>query len=440
MSVVEQMSALLPDTAQVNEQEHLTIGGRDVVELAAEFGTPLYVFDETTLRGACSAFRNELLQIHADSLVIYAAKAFLNSTLAAIIKEEGLGIDVVSGGELSIANAIDFPMDKVYLHGNNKLREEIELALSCKVGRIVVDNLDELSMLNEITSTTGAAQDILIRLNPGIDAHTHRYVATGIADSKFGLSIALGQAEEAVAMAVSASNINLIGLHIHLGSLIFSAQPYVEAINIVLEFAARMKERHGFDLREFNVGGGFAIPYTRDDPAPDVAYFVKSVVESIKSGCKQYGIMLPKLILEPGRAIAGRAAVAVYRAGAVKDITGVRKYVFVDGGMADNIRPSLYGSRYEALVANKVNAGAVEQVTIAGKYCESGDILATDVQLPPVESGDIIVLPVCGAYCLPMASNYNAALKPAILMVNEGEARMIRRRESFDDLLRYDTV
>ena len=440
MSVIEQISTLLPDTAQINERGHLTIGGCDVVELAAEFDTPLYIFDEATLRGTCSAFRNELVQSYDDSLVIYAAKAFLNRALAAVIKEEGLGIDVVSGGELSVARSVDFPMDKVYLHGNNKLREEIELALSCGVGRIVVDNLDELSLLNDAANAAGVAQDILIRLNPGIDAHTHRYVATGIADSKFGLSIALGQAEEAVAMAISASNMTLIGLHIHLGSLIFSTEPYVEAIDIVFEFAARMRERYGCDIREFNAGGGFAIPYTRDDPTPDIAYFVKSVTEATKASSKKYGNALPKLILEPGRAIVGRAAVAVYRAGAIKDITGVRKYVSVDGGMADNIRPALYGSKYEALVANKAAMDAAEQVTIAGKFCESGDILARDVKLPLIEAGDLIVLPVCGAYCLPMASNYNAALKPAIIIVSEGKARIVRRRESFDDLLRYDTV
>lgn len=440
MSVLDRMSALLPDTAGVSENGHLTLGGCDVVQLAAEFGTPLYVFDEATLRQTCAEYRRAFSQSYGDVIVIYAAKAFINRALAMIIKEEGLGLDVVSGGELSIARSVDFPVEKVYFHGNNKLREEIELAISCRVGRIVVDNLYELPLVNEVAKEAGIIQDILIRLNPGIDAHTHRHVATGVIDSKFGLPIALGQAEEAVVKAMSSSNLRLIGLHVHLGSLIFAAEPYQEAIRIVFQFAAEMREGHGLDFREFSPGGGFAIQYTRDAPAQGVAYYAGAIAEAVQSSSKELGMQLPRLVVEPGRAIVGRSGVAVYRAGATKDIPGVRRYVSVDGGMADNIRPALYGSSYEALVADKVTEDEVEQVSIAGKFCESGDILVKDVEVPRVVPGDTVVIPVAGAYCLSLASNYNASLKPAIALVKEGKARLIRRRESYDDLMRCDLV
>ncbi len=440
MPAIEQMAALLPDTAGVNEKGHLTIGGCDVPELAVEFGTPLYVFDETTLRGTCAGFRKVFSEAYADSLVIYAAKAFINRALAVIIEDEGLGLDTVSGGELSIARSVGFPMEKVYFHGNNKLREELELAISNGIGHIVADNLYELSLVNEIAGDHGVIQDILLRLTPGIDAHTHRHVATGIIDSKFGLPVASGQAEEAIVQAMSASNLRLVGLHVHLGSLIFSTEPYQEAIKIVFQFAAEMAEKHGIEFREFSPGGGFAIPYTRDDPAPDMAYFAGAIAEAVQSSSQQSGMQPPRLVVEPGRAIIGRSGVAVYRTGTIKNIPGVRKYVSVDGGMADNIRPALYGSRHEALVANRAAEEAVEQVTIAGKFCESGDILVRDIKLPGVVTGDTIVIPVSGAYSLPLASNYNASLKPAIILVREGKARIIRRRESYDDLMHRDVV
>jgi len=438
MSVLERMAAILPDTAGVNAKGHLALGGCDVVKLAAEFGTPLYIFDEATLRRSCYDFRKEFGRRYPDILVIYAAKAFINRPLAKIINEEGLGLDMVSGGELSIAKSADFPMDKVYFHGNNKLREEIEMAIAWGIGRIVVDSLYELSLLNEVAKKAGVSQDILLRLNPGIDAHTHQYITTGIIDSKFGLPIAAGQAEEAVVKAMSASNLRLIGLHVHLGSLIFSIEPYQKAIEIVFQFAAEMKKKHRFTFHEFSPGGGFAIQYTQDTPAPNVAYYAKAITDTIHSRSKELGLKLPRLIVEPGRAIVGRAGVAIYRAGAIKEIPGVRKYVAIDGGMADNIRPALYGSRYEAIVANKANKKEFERVSIVGKFCESSDILVKDEDIPRVFPGDIIAIPVSGAYCLSMASNYNASLKSAIVLAKDGRARLIRRRESYDDLMRCD--
>jgi len=430
--------SLFPLTAAVNKKGHLVIGGSDCIELAEEFGTPLYVFDELSLRIKCAEFRAEFGQRYADTAVVYAGKAFINRALALILKDEGLGLDVVSDGELSIAHSVDFPLDRVYFHGNNKSAEEIRLALKGKVGRIVVDNFHELAMLGEIAKKQGCIPDILLRLSPGVDPHTHKHITTGAVDSKFGFPLSSG--DEAVAQAVSAPNLNLVGLHFHLGSLIFGLEPYQEAIGLILNFAAAMKPKHGFELQELDVGGGFAIQYTLDSPAPPISAYAEAIASTLTSKCRELKLALPRLIVEPGRAIVGRAGVALYRVGVVKDIPGVRCYVSVDGGMADNIRPALYGARHEAVLANKVLAKAAEKVTIAGKFCESGDILVKDINLPPVSAGDILAVADCGAYCLPMASNYNASLKPAVVLVKEGKARLIRRRETFADLTRYDLV
>ena len=430
--------SLFPSTAAVNDKGHLTIGGCDSIELAEEFGTPLYVFDELSLRNKCAEFKAEFGQRYSDTTVIYAGKAFINKALALILKEEGLGLDVVSGGELSIAHSVDFPLDRVYFHGNNKSAEELRLALEWKVGRIVVDNFHELAMLAEIAKERGCIPDVLLRLSPGVDPHTHKYATTGIVDSKFGFPLSSG--DEAVAQAVSLSNLNLVGLHFHLGSSIFEVKPYQEAIGIMLNFAAAMKPKYGFELRELNVGGGFAIQYTLDSPAPPISAFAEVIASTITSKCRELKLALPRLIIEPGRSIVGRAGVALYRVGVVKDIPGVRCYVSVDGGMADNIRHALYGARHEAVVANKVLAKEARKVTIAGKFCESGDILIRDINLPSVAAGDVLAVADCGAYCLSQASNYNASLKPAVVLVKEGKARLIRRRETFDDLTRCDLV
>ena len=437
MSVVSRLS-LLPLTAEVSNRGHLIIGGCDTVELAEEFGTPLYLFDEFSLRSKCREFKQEFGRCYTDTTVIYACKAFINKALALIFKEEGLGLDVVSGGELGIAQSVGFPLDRVYFHGNNKSEEEIRLALKWHIGRIVVDNFDELSLLQEIAKKQGYTPDILLRLSPGVDPHTHQYIATGVIDSKFGFPLISG--EEAVARAMSAPNLNLVGLHFHLGSLIFDVKPYQEAIELILNFAAEMKQKYNFELGELNVGGGFAIQYTLDSPAPSVAVYAEAIASKIISRYRQLKLALPQLIVEPGRAIVGQAGVALYKVGVVKEIPGVRCYVSVDGGMADNIRPALYGAKQEAVVANKVSEKEMGKVTVAGKFCESGDILIRDISLPPVSAGDIIAIPDCGAYCLPQASNYNASFKPAIVLVREGKARLIRRRETLDDLTRCDLI
>ena len=429
--------SLYPLTAEVSEKGHLIIGGCDTVELAEEFGTPLYVFDELSLRRRCAEFKTEFGKRYPDTTVVYASKAFTNKALALIFKEEELGLDVVSGGELGIARSVDFPMDMVYFHGNNKSAEELGLALQWRIGRIVVDNFHELSLLREIAGEQST--DILLRLSPGIDPHTHQYITTGTVDSKFGFTLSTW--DEAVASAMSAPNLNLVGLHFHLGSLIFEIEPYQKAVEVVLEFAAAMKQKYGFELRELNIGGGFAVQYTLDSPAPPISAYAELISSEITGKCRELKLSLPRLVIEPGRAIVGQAGVALYRVGAVKDIPDVRCYVSVDGGMGDNIRQALYGARHEATVANRVSekeGGKV--VTIAGKFCESGDILIRDINLPPVSAGDIIAVAVCGAYCLPMASNYNAAFRPAVVLVREGRARLIRRRETLEDLTRCDLV
>ena len=429
---------LFPLTAEVNGNGHLVIGGCDTVALAEEFDTPLYVFDEQTLRQKCAEFRNEFGRRYPDTAVVYAGKAFINRALAVLLKEEGLGLDVVSGGELSIARSVDFPMENIYFHGNNKSAGELDMALEAGVGRIVIDNFQELEMLAGIAGQRGVVADVLLRLTPGVDPHTHKHISTGIVDSKFGIPLA--SADEAVSRAMSTSGLNLVGLQFHLGSQIFEIEPYREAISVIIDLAAEMKTRHGFELKELDVGGGFAVQYTADAPAPPVADYAEVITAAITERCRQQDLELPKLIVEPGRSIVGRAGVALYRAGVVKEVPGIRCYVSVDGGMADNIRPALYEARYEAVVANRLNDKEKRKVTIAGKFCESGDILIKDIDLPEVATGDILAVPDCGAYCLAMGSNYNASLKPAIVMVSGGRARLIRRRETYEDLLRNDVV
>jgi diaminopimelate decarboxylase len=389
------------------------------MDLAAEFGTPLYVFDEVTLRGRCREFVGGFRERYPDSTVIYACKAFINVALAQIFKEEGLGLDVVSGGELAVAQKVDFPPERIYFHGNNKSREELEMALDYSIGRVVVDNFHEMDMLNEIASQRGVIQDVLLRVSPGIDPHTHVYTTTGVLDSKFGFPIETGQAKEAVERAMKAENINLIGLHFHLGSPIFELDSQV-----------------GLPLQEISPGGGFAIAYTRDQQPPAVEKYADAIASTLDG---LQGTDSPHLFVEPGRAIIGRAGVALYSVGASKDIPGVRKYVSIDGGMGDNIRPALYQAEYEAVIANKmVEEEGWETISVAGKFCESGDVLLRDVLFPRLEPGDILAVPAAGAYAPSMASNYNLVPRPAIVMVKDGQARIIRRRETYEDLMRND--
>lgn len=443
MTLPADVLSLFPITAGVAASGHLTIGGCDVVQLARAFGTPLYVFDEATLRGQCRAF-----QVAAGAArtaygypalrVAYAGKAYLGLRLLHIIAEEGLGLDVVSGGEMHMARAAGFPAGRVHLHGNNKQSAELRVALEWGIDRIIVDNLDELAALAALAEWQAQPVDVLLRLAPAVDPHTHRFLATGNADSKFGLPLAGGQAAQAVEQALAAPWLNLRGVHAHIGSQIASLTPYEETAHALLAFVAEMRDSLGWQPEELGLGGGWAVRHTVEESDLAPAAVVNGLADVVAQDGRRHGLPLPALLLEPGRSIAARAGVALYTVGAGKDVPGVRRFVFIDGGMADNIRPALYGARYTALVANRAEAAAADTVTIAGKYCESGDVLIKDAQLPPCAAGDILAVAACGAYAPAMASNYNLALRPAIVGVHQGQATLWRRRELPDDLLRYE--
>ncbi len=428
-----------PATATVNDAGHLSIGGCDALELAHEFGTPLYVFDEATLRGITSAFQGAFAERYPASEVVYACKAFINVPLARLLAAYGLGFDVVSGGEASVLRAAGVSPERVYFHGNNKSPEELREAVEWGIGHIVVDGLSELALLNTEAARAGVVQPIMLRVSPGVDPHTHHHTTTGILDSKFGIPIETGQAEEAVRQAVAAPNLDLQGLHFHLGSPIFELEPYSRAIGVTMAFASRMREE-GLEMKRFSPGGGFAIAYTEADDPPSPAAYAEVICAAVKQGCQDYALPEPELVIEPGRAIAGPAGVALYTVGAIKDVPGVRTYVSVDGGMGDNIRPALYDATYVAVVADRALAPATETLTVAGKYCESGDILVRDAKLAPVSAGDTIAIPASGAYAPSMASAYNMNGRPAIVLVRDGEATLLRRRESYADLIAADAV
>ena len=428
---------LFPFTAGTTPGGHLSIGGLDTVDLAAELGTPLYVYDEATLRGMCREFVGEFTSRYPKTTVAYASKAFINPALAMLAEEEGLGLDVVSGGELAVARAVDFPMEKVYFHGNNKTPDELRMALDAGIGRIVVDGLYELELLDELAAGAGRKQEIMLRLSPSVDPHTHAKTTTGILDSKFGISIDTGDAERAVRQALASEHLDLVGLHCHLGSPIFELEPYSIAIDAMLTFAAGFKSE-GLELREFSPGGGFAIGYVTSQLPPPIGDYAEVITSMLKARSRDLGLGEPRLVIEPGRAIVGRAGVALYTVGAVKDIPTVRKYVSLDGGMGDNIRPAMYESVYEAVVANRMTEQPEEKVTLVGKFCESGDYLIRDITLPAMEQGDVVAIPSSGAYAPSMASNYNLNARPPIVLVNDGAFRVIRRRETFEDMMQAD--
>jgi diaminopimelate decarboxylase len=427
---------LFPINSAVNDQGHLVIGGCDVTELAAEFGTPLYLYDENTLRAKCREFRTEFETRYPSVQIIYAGKAYSNVVLLRLVQEEGLGLDVVSEGELAIAKKAKFPMDKIYFHGNNKSVRELEMALRLHVGHIVVDNFHELEILGKLTQELGVKQDVLLRMTPGVDPHTHRYTSTGSLDSKFGFPLPLK--EQAVAAALKIKGLNVTGLHFHIGSLIFEPEPYVKSVKSVLKFAADMRKKYSLELQELDTGGGFAVQYTLDQPAPSIAVFAEQITSTIKKECRELSLKLPKLIVEPGREIVAQAGVAVYTVGTIKEIQEVRTYIAVDGGMGDNVCPAMYGEKMEAVLANRMRARQAGKVTVCGKFCESGDILIRDIEMPKTVPGDILAIAVSGAYSIPESMNYNAFFKPPVLLLNEGKAKLIRRRETLEDIIRCD--
>jgi len=427
-----------PVTTARNTNGELEIGGVSLVDLAAEFGTPLYLYDEQTLRQTARAFRDELAAIYPRSRVVYAAKAFQATAIVQLLHEEGLGLDVVSGGELAVGLRAGMPPHEIALHGNNKSGAELREAVDAGVGMIIVDNEQEIDILALLAVDRRMPIRVMLRINPGVDVHTHRKISTGLADSKFGLPVTDGQAEAAVARLFNTPGVNVVGYHAHVGSQLFDSEASVSAVDVLIAFAATMRDRYGVECRHLSPGGGLGIAYVEADEPPSPKEWAESLASAVQSACNQHSLPLPMLTIEPGRAIAGPAGVALYSVGSVKELPGIRVYVAVDGGMADNLRPSLYGAEYSAEIANRVATGDQREVAIAGKYCESGDILIERIDLSPVVPGDLLAIPAAGAYCLSMASNYNMALKPAVVLVNDGSARLIRRRETYDDLWRCD--
>jgi len=432
------------DTLKINADGHLEIGGADAVELAQRFGTPLYVFDEAHIRKMMNAYKSVIENFYGgNGLVLYASKAFACTAIYAIAKQEGIGVDVVSGGELYTALSAEFPAEKIYMHGNNKLERELAFALDNGVKNIVVDSLREADILDKLAAERNIVQNVLIRINPGVEAHTHAFVQTARTDSKFGFSVADGRAEQTVKHVLSKSNINLRGFHCHIGSQIFEKQSFVLAAEKVMDFAADIKEKTGFEIKELNLGGGFGVWYNDEDPKfkpEDYVDYVKALIVAIKDKAKKLKLSEPFLLLEPGRSIIAEAGITLYTVGAIKDIAGVKKYVAVDGGMFDNPRYALYQSKYTALLANRAAEPATEKVSIAGKCCESGDLIAVDVALPKANSGDVLAVLTTGAYNYSMASNYNRNFIPPAILVNCGKAEYIIKPQTYEDLTRNDCI
>ncbi|MCL6591233.1 MAG: diaminopimelate decarboxylase [Firmicutes bacterium] len=430
----------LHGTMQINTQGHLEIGGCDVTWLARRFGTPLYILDEEYLRSQCRSYRKELDRLYPDSLAIFASKALMTGAICKIIQSEGMGLDVVSGGELYTAARADFPLDKVFFHGNNKSPEELKMALEYGVGQIVVDNLGELNSLNRLAMAKGAKARILLRITPGIDAHTHSYTQTGQQDSKFGLGIAAGVAEAAVRHCLTLPGVELVGLHCHIGSQIFDIEPFGLAVKVMFDLLAKLREDTGFIAKVLDMGGGLGVFYHEGDDPPAVACCVAKIAGAVKECCALHNYPLPRLILEPGRSIVGEAGTTIYTVGVIKEIPGVRTYLAVDGGMADNPRVALYQAEYEAVIANKAGQTPGRLVTVAGKCCESGDILIRDIRLANPEPGDILAVFTTGAYNYSMASNYNRLPRPAMVLAHKGSADIIVARETYEDLISLDRI
>ena len=421
---------LFPVTYRVNAAGHMEEGGCDLVEIARRHGTPLYVYDEATVRQRAAEYMSAM---DGAGQVLYSAKAFASPQFLRVIAEEGLGLDVVSAGELHLALKSGFPRDRVHFLGNNKSVEDLEAAY--RAGAIIViDGDHEFDLLRRVVPD-GARAPVMLRLSPGVKPDTHDHISTGQLDSKFGFSIESGAARNAVAAALEHPRLELVGLHSHIGSQIFALGAYEQAMEIMLGLLAELRDELGFEPRKLGAGGGLGIAYTNQDDPPTPRQFVETVRHALVTGCARRDLKVPELVVEPGRSIAGPAGMALYTVGSIKDIPGVRRYVAVDGGMGDNIRPKLYGARYEAFLASDPDHAADGKVTIAGKYCESTDILITDIAMPPLEPGDVIAVPAAGAYCLAMASNYNGMPRPEVLMLRDGEARVMRRRETLDDLV-----
>ena len=432
---------ILHDNFNVNEKGHLTVGGADAVELAREYGTPAYIIDENTVRANCRAYRQAAIKYFGeDALPLYASKALCFTAMYKIAAEEGMGIDCVSGGELYTARRAGFPAERIYFHGNNKTDKDISDAMDMGVGTFVVDNFDELSALSKEAQRRGITQRILLRITPGIDPHTHRAISTGSVDSKFGTAIETGQAMDIVKKAIELNGIYLAGLHCHVGSQIFDIEPFSDAADIMIRFIAEIKNECGYEISELNLGGGLGVRYTEYDREIDYPSAIRDIASVVTGYCEKSGIKMPRVILEPGRSLVAAAGATLYTVGSVKTIPEFRTYVSVDGGMPDNPRYALYQSRYTALIANRATEEKTERVTIAGRCCESGDLIGEDMELQRAERGDILAVLVTGAYNYSMASNYNRLPRPPVILVKDGAARVAVRRETYEDLVRNDIL
>ncbi len=432
---------LLYNHLSVNEQGHLAIGGVDTIELAETYGTPAYIMDEDAIR---SQMRTYLSAAHthfgADALPLYASKALCFAGIYRIAAEEGMGVDCVSGGELYTARMAGFPAERIYFHGNNKTERDIEDAMDMGVGTFLVDNVDELLSLETHAAEKGLTQRILLRITPGIDPHTHKAIRTGSVDSKFGSAIETGQAMEIVKLALAQPHLRLCGFHCHIGSQIFDNQPFADAADIMVRFIASVKDACGYEVEELNLGGGLGVPYTEYDRTVDYAAIIAEMASIVRSFCETHGVKMPRVILEPGRSLVAAAGITLYTVGSVKEIPGFRTYVSVDGGMPDNPRYALYQSTYTALIANRPDAPRDCRVTVAGRCCESGDLIGEDMPLQSAHRGDILAVLTTGAYNFAMASNYNRLPRPPVIFVKDGESRVVVRRESYADLVKNDIL
>ncbi|NLJ72044.1 MAG: diaminopimelate decarboxylase [Syntrophomonadaceae bacterium] len=423
----------------INDKGHLEIGKLDTTTLIKEFGSPLWIIDEEGLRENCRSFKNAFTK-WGNTEVTYASKSLSNLSILRIIDEEGLSLDVVSGGELYTALSANFPPEKIYFHGNNKSVAELTYALESKVARIVVDNFYELEILNGIAKGLGKSADIILRITPGVEANTHEYIKTGQIDAKFGFTLPDGDAIRAAKAAIDYPYLNLKGIHCHIGSQIFDSEGFVVATSLMLDLVSTIKRETGHECSELDVGGGFGIYYTEGDEPLSADKWAEAIMTTVGKECAKNNLTVPKIIIEPGRAISGPAGITLYTIGSYKEVKGIRKYIAIDGGMTDNLRPALYGAKYAALIANKAREKPDELVTVAGKCCESGDILIEDIYLPKPEPNDILAVFATGAYNYAMASNYNRLPKPAMLLVQNGQADIIVKRETYEDLVRNDLI
>ena len=432
------------DTLKVNAAGHLEIGGADCCDLAREFKTPLYVFDEAYIRRMMRLYQDTINEEYEGrGLVLYASKAFSCKAMYLIAKEEGIGVDVVSGGELYTALSVGFPAEKIYLHGNNKLAYERAEALDARIGGIIVDAYTEADALDREAEERGIVQDVLIRVNPGVEAHTHAYVQTATPDSKFGFSVSDGAAMAMTKHVLEKKHLRLRGFHCHIGSQIFEKHSFVLAAKKMCAFIEAVKKETGFEADMLNLGGGFGIWYTDEDakiPVEGYRGYLSALIGAVKRECNARGLKLPFLLIEPGRSIVGEAGITLYTVGAIKEIPGIRKYLAVDGGMFDNPRYCLYQSKYTAVLANRAAEEPRERVAIAGKCCESGDLIGVDFNLPEAKEGDLIAVLSTGAYNYSMASNYNRNFIPAAVLVKDGKARYIVKPQTYEDLVRNDVV